>query len=127
MDVDGLDAACKVVIMANWILNKKLTLKDVRIQGIRAVTLKEIAMAKNSGNAIKLLGTINEGASVAPAQINRHDPLCVGGVLNAVTFISEFAGEETIVGKGAGGSETASAVLRDLIDIRHNMANKGFT
>jgi homoserine dehydrogenase len=126
MDIDGLDAACKVVIMANWIMNKKLTLKDVKVQGIRGVTLEEIGMVEKKGNAIKLLGMINEGASVAPTVISRRNPLCVGGVLNAVTFTSEFAGEETIVGKGAGGSETASAVLRDLIDIRYNMANIGF-
>jgi homoserine dehydrogenase len=50
--------------------------------------------------------------------------LCVSGVLNAVTFVSEFAGEETIIGRGAGGPETASAVLRDLLDIRHNLAEK---
>jgi homoserine dehydrogenase len=126
MDVDGLDAACKVVIMANWIMNKKLTLKDVKVKGIRDVTLKEIGEANEKENAVKLIGTINEGASVAPTGISRYDPLCVRGVLNAVTFVSELAGEETIIGKGAGGIETASAVLRDLIDIRYNMANKVF-
>ncbi len=124
MDVDGLDAACKVVIMANWIMNKKLTLRDVKVQGIRGVTLNEISEAAKKGNAVKLVGMINEGASVAPTEISRYDPLCVRGVLNAVTFASEFAGEETIIGKGAGGIETASAVLRDLIDIRYNMANR---
>jgi homoserine dehydrogenase len=126
MDVDGLDAACKVVIMANWIMNKKLTLKDVKVKGIRDVTLKEISEAKEKENSVKLIGTINDGASVAPTGISKYDPLCVRGVLNAVTFVSELAGEETIIGKGAGGIETASAVLRDLIDIRYNMVNKVF-
>jgi homoserine dehydrogenase len=126
MDVDGLDAACKVVIMANWIMNKKLTLKDVKVKGIRDVTLKEIGEANEKENAVKLIGTISERASVAPTGISRYDPLYVRGVLNAVTFVSELAGEETIIGKGAGGIETASAVLRDLIDIRYNMANKVF-
>ena len=45
-------------------------------------------------------------------------------VLNAVTFYTEYAGEETIIGKGAGGMETASAVLRDLLDIRHKLASR---
>jgi homoserine dehydrogenase len=60
-------------------------------------------------------------------EISKHDPLCVSGVLNAVTFVSEFAGEETIIGRGAGGMETASAVLRDLLDIKHNLADKLLT
>ncbi len=127
MDVDGTDSACKVVIMANWILNKKLTLKDVKVQGIRDVTSQDIEAASKKGNVIKLVGAIDAGASVEPTEICKDDPLCVRGVLNAVTFVSEFAGEETIVGKGAGGMETASAVLRDLIDIRLSIANKVFT
>ncbi|MEM2767856.1 MAG: hypothetical protein QXQ47_06050, partial [Candidatus Bathyarchaeia archaeon] len=44
--------------------------------------------------------------------------------LNAVTFISEFAGEQTIIGRGAGGTETASAILRDLLDIKQKLAAK---
>ena len=127
MDVDGTDPACKVVIMANWIMNKKLTLKDVKVQGIRGVTLKMLKEADRKGNAIKLIGSIDDEASVKPTEISKHDPLCVSGVLNAVTFGSEFAGEETIVGRGAGGMETASAVLRDLLDIRHNLADKLLT
>ena len=124
MDIDGIDPACKVVIMANWILNKKLTLKDVNVEGIRGVTLEMLQEADKKGNTIKLVGSIDDQASVKPTEISKHDPLCVSGVLNAVTFISEFAGEETIVGRGAGGMETASAILRDLLDIRHNLANK---
>jgi homoserine dehydrogenase len=124
MDVEGIDSACKVVIMANWIMNKKLTLKDVKVQGIRGTTTKDIEAAAEKGNVIKLIGAIDDRASVEPTEVNRHDPLCVGGVLNAVTFVSEYAGEETIIGKGAGGMETASAILRDLIDIRHNLAGR---
>jgi homoserine dehydrogenase len=127
MDVDGIDPACKVVIMANWIMNKKITLKDVDVQGIRDVTLEALEEAAKRGNTIKLLGSINGKARVAPAEVSRHDPLCVSGVLNAVTFVSEFAGEETIIGRGAGGPETASAILRDLLDIRHNLADRMLT
>jgi homoserine dehydrogenase len=124
MDVDGIDPACKVVIMANWIMNKKYTLKDVKIQGIRGVTLQDLEKASKRGNTIKLIGSIDGKPTVAPTEISKHDPLCVSGVLNAVTFVSEFAGEETIIGRGAGGTETASAVLRDLLDIRYNLASK---
>ena len=124
MDIDGTDSACKIVIMANWIMNKKLTLADVKVKGIRDVKLEALEKAAKKGNTIKLTGSINTSAQVTPTEISRHNPLCVSGVLNAVTYVSEFAGEETIIGRGAGGMETASAVLRDLLDIRHNLANK---
>jgi homoserine dehydrogenase len=124
MDIDGTDSACKIVIMANWIMNKKLTLADVKVHGIRNVKLEALEKAAKKGNTIKLIGSVNNSAEVAPIEISRHNPLCVSGVLNAVTYVSEFAGEETIIGRGAGGMETASAVLRDLLDIRHNLANK---
>jgi len=127
MDIDGIDPACKVVIMANWIMNKKVTLKDVTIQGIREVTLQALEDASRRNRTIKLIGSINENLKVMPVEIARDDPLCVRGVLNAVTFVSEFAGEETIIGRGAGGMETASAILRDLLDIKQNLATKLMT
>jgi len=124
MDVDGFDAACKLVIMANWIMDKKVTLKDVKIQGIRNVKLQALEEAAKKGCTVKLIGSINDNLKVMPTEISRYDPLCVGGVLNAVTFVSEFAGEETVIGRGAGGMETASAILRDLLDIKQNLATK---
>ena len=124
MDVDGIDAACKLVIMANWIMNKKVTLRDVGVQGIRSVTPQALEEAAKRNCTIKLMGSINDNLKVKPTEISRHDPLSVGGVLNAVTFVSEFAGEETIIGRGAGGMETASAILRDLLDIKQNLATK---
>lgn len=127
MDIDGIDSACKVVIMANWIMNKKFTLKDVNVQGIRGVSLQALEKASKRGNTIKLIGSIDGNPTVAPTEISKRDPLCVSGVLNAVTFVSKFAGEETIIGRGAGGMETASAVLRDLLDIKHNLASELLT
>ena len=124
MDVDGLDAACKLVIMANWIMNKKVALKDVDVQGIRNITPQALEEATKKICTIKLVGSINGDLRVKPIEISRHDPLSVGGVLNAVTFVSEFAGEETIIGRGAGGMETASTILRDLLDIKQNLATK---
>jgi len=124
MDVDGIDAACKLVIIANWIMNKKVTLKDVSVQGIRNITVQAMEEAAKKGCTIKLVGSINGNLKVKPTEISRHDPLSVKGVLNAVTFVSEFAGEETIIGRGAGGMETASAILRDLLDIKQNLATK---
>ncbi len=128
MDVDGFDAACKIVIMSNWIMNKKWTLKDASIKGIRDVTLDSLKDASEKGSTIKLIASVDrDKPKVAPTEIAVNNPLCVSGVLNAVTFVSEFAGEETVVGRGAGGVETASAVLRDLLDIRHKLATKMLT
>ncbi len=127
MDIDGLDAACKLVIMANWIMNRKVTLKDVHIEGIRNVTIKALEEAAKTNQSIKLIGSIQNGFRVEPTEISRHDPLFVGGVFNAVTFVSEFAGQQTIIGRGAGGMETASAILRDLLDIKQSLASKLMT
>ncbi len=125
MDIDGFDTACKVVILANWILNKKITLKDVDRTGIRDVSLQALDEASKRGNTIKLIGSIDGNTTtVKPMEIAKNNPLCVSGVLNAITFSTEYAGEETLVGRGAGGIETASAVLRDLLDIRHKLANR---
>ena len=125
MDVDGFDTACKVVILANWILNKKITLKDVERTGIRDVSLQALDEASKRGNTIKLIGSIDGNTStVKPTEILKSSPMCVSGVLNAVTFFTEYAGEQTVIGKGAGGMETASAVLRDLLDIRHKLASR---
>jgi homoserine dehydrogenase len=120
-DIDGIDTACKLVIIANWIMNKKVTLKDVKVQGIRDITLQHLENAAKKGHVVKLIGSISNTLKVAPTEIDRHDPMSVRGVLNAVTFVSEFAGEETIIGRGAGGTETASAVLRDLLWIKGNL------
>jgi homoserine dehydrogenase len=129
MDIDGFDTACKTVILANWILNQKVTLKDVDRTGIRDVTLQELDEAAKRGNNIKLIGSIDDKSkpTVKPIEIPRTSPLCVSGVLNAVTFQCEFAAEQTIIGRGAGAIETAGAVLRDLLDIRHKLASKLLT
>ena len=123
LDIDGIDTACKLVIIANWIMNKNVTLKDVNVKGIRSVTPQALEEVTKKGCTIKLIGSIDGGLKVMPTEISRDDFLSVGGVLNAVTFVSEFAGEETVIGRGSGGMETASAVLRDLLDIR-NLINQ---
>lgn len=127
MDVDGYDAAAKLVIMANWIMDKKVTIKDVEIRGIREVSAQDIEDATKKDCTIKLIGSIEEILKVEPTQISKDDPLAVDGALNAVTFVSESAGKQTIIGLGAGGVETASAVLRDLLDIKKNIARKMIT
>jgi homoserine dehydrogenase len=117
-----MDSAAKLVILANWAMGKRCTLKDVDVKGIRNVTRDDIRRAKAAGRTIKLVASIDGGLRVGPMELDRTNPLAVSGVLNAVTFMSEFAGEETVVGRGAGGPETASAIIRDLIDVRRVIA-----
>ena len=118
LDLDGLDAAAKLVILANWIMGMKVTLPDINRTGIRKVTTKNIKDAAKNNTAIKLIASCNNELVVAPKQVPVDDPLCVNGTLNAIAFTSEHSGTQTIIGRGAGGIETASSILRDLIDIR---------
>ncbi len=122
LDLDGLDAAAKLVILANWVMGMKVTLPDVNRTGIRKVTIQDIKKASGNGCAIKLVASCNRELAVAPKEIPLDDPLCVNGTLNAISFTSEHSGTQTVIGRGAGGMETASSILRDLLDIRKEMS-----
>ena len=125
LDIDGFDAAAKLVIMANWLMGMKVALEDVERTGITKVTTQEVSEALKKGNAIKLLASCeNKKLVVKPMEVSKLDPICVNGTLNSVTFSLEYAGNQTIIGRGAGGIETASAVLRDMIEIRENIINE---
>lgn len=119
MDVEGYDTACKLVIIANYVMGLKATLRDVKVKGIRDITCDTLKRLRESGKTIKLLGVIDEnGLVVEPRVVSLTDPLCVWGTFNAVTFHTEHLGSETIIGKGAGGVETAIAIIRDLITVK---------
>jgi homoserine dehydrogenase len=122
LDTDGYDAAAKLVIMANWIMGMKVTMKDVDRRGISDVKLSDVKKAKQNNSAIKLIAACNnKRLDVKPTEVPKVDPICVNGTLNAVSFSSEHSGQQTIIGRGAGGIETASAILRDLIEIRDHV------
>lgn len=119
LDVDGYDAVAKLVIASNFVMNMKSTMKDVIREGIRDVKPSEVLNERKKGNAIKLIASCDgKNLVVKPKPISMKDPICVDGILNAITFTCQHSGQQTIIGKGAGGMETASAILRDLIDIR---------
>ena len=121
LDIDGFDAAAKLVILANWIMDMKVTMKDIERKGITGVSSSDIKKAAAKKCAIKLIASCNRELIVAPKEIPLDDPLCVNGTLNAITFNSEHSGQQTIIGRGAGGMETASSILRDLLDIKQEM------
>jgi homoserine dehydrogenase len=122
LDLDGLDAAAKLVILANWVMGMKVTLPDIDCKGIRNVTVDDIKKASKNNCAVKLIASCNKELVVEPKEVSVDDPLCVNGTLNAIAFTSEHSGTQTIIGKGAGGMETASSILRDLLDIRQEIA-----
>ena len=124
LDLDGLDAAAKLVILANWIMGMKVTMPDINCTGIRNVTTKDIKKAAANNSAVKLIASCDKELVVGPKEISIEDPLCVNGTLNAIAFTSEHSGTQTIIGRGAGGMETASSILRDLLDIRQEIARK---
>ncbi len=124
LDLDGLDAAAKLVILANWVMGMKVTMPDIDRTGIRDVSGEDVRRAEGAGSAIKLIASCDGVLSVGPREVGTDDPLCVNGTLNGISFVSEHSGTQTIIGRGAGGTETASSIVRDLIDIRRDMTRQ---
>jgi len=120
-DVSGKDAAAKMAILARLAFNAAVHLDEVRYEGIERVTVDDIAYAKELGLALKLVGSaerIDGGIAVHvyPAFLYADHPLAsVNGAFNAVTVESPTITEITLSGPGAGGPQTASAVLGDVI------------
>lgn len=117
-DIEGKDTACKLVILANAIMEQNARYKDVKIQGIKKITPEGIKLAKESGYVIKLVGEVSKNTlEVSPRLIPVHHPLNVDGTLNVAMFETDLAKEVVIVGHGAGAIETSSAILSDVLSI----------
>ena len=120
-DVTGRDAAAKMAILARLAFNAPVRLDQVSYEGIERLTPDDIAYAKELGLALKLVGSagrIDGGIAVHvyPAFLYADHPLAsVNGAFNAVTVESPTITEITLSGPGAGGPQTASAVLGDVI------------
>ncbi len=121
LDVNGYDSAVKISIIANHLKISRATAREVMTKGIQAVSPAEVDRAVAKGRAIRLIATAEKDLRVEPVVIPRDDPICVSGPYNAVKFHCRNSGPKVIVGKGAGGPETASSILRDLIEIRASM------
>jgi homoserine dehydrogenase len=121
LDVEGYDAAQKVAILASLAFHTEVPLDKVYREGITEITREQMSAAKENGYVIKLLAIcerVDEGVSarVYPALIPREHPLAaVRGAFNAVFVEAEAAGALMFYGSGAGGTQTASAVLGDLV------------
>ena len=109
-----------VSAVANHLLLSKAGIKDVKVMGIRGISREEVLKRKKDGMATRLIASASRerGLVVEPTVIERDHPLCITGANNAVEFQCEYSGPKVIIGKGAGGPETASSLLRDLLEIR---------
>jgi homoserine dehydrogenase len=121
-DVDGLDAAAKIAILASIAFNSRVAFADVPAEGIRSITPGDIAYARETGHEIKLvaIGKRTPGGldvRVHPTMIRADHPLAkVSGVYNAIYVVGDAVGETMFFGEGAGSLPAASAVVGDLIE-----------
>jgi homoserine dehydrogenase len=129
-DIDGIDAAHKLAILAALAFGRPVAFDAVHVEGIRRVSALDIAFAGELGYRIKLLGIARrsdsgpEGgisARVHPCMVPQAAPIArVDGVFNAVVAEGDFVGRVMLEGRGAGAGPTASAVVADLIDLARN-------
>ncbi len=126
-DVEGLDAARKVAILASLAFHSKVTLQDVPVEGITKIKAKDISYAKEMGYVIKLIGIArnNNGeieVGVAPMMIPKRHPLAsVNDSFNAVFVHGDALDDAMFQGRGAGEFPTASAVVGDLIAVSRDI------
>lgn len=127
-DVGGWDAARKLAILASIGFNSRVSLKDVSVEGIEKVSLRDIEYADELGYVVKLLGIAKQkegkGISVRvhPTMLPKNHPLAtVNDVFNAVFVKGEPVGETMFFGQGAGRMPTASAVCGDILESTRNI------
>lgn len=122
-DVEGFDAAGKVVILAELLMHTHLTMEQVERSGITSLTVAQVAEAKAAGERWKLIGSLEQQgkgvkASVKLQRLPLTHPLAgVSGATNAIHFSTDYLGEVTLIGPGAGRLPTGYAVLEDILAI----------
>jgi homoserine dehydrogenase len=132
-DIDGIDTAHKLAILAAVAFGGPVDFKSVHVEGIRHVSALDIEFAEELGFRIKLLGLARPTAQGIESRVHaclvpRNAPIAhVEGVFNAVVVEGDFVGRVMLEGRGAGAEPTASAVVADLIDIAHGRASIGLT
>lgn len=126
-DVDGLDAARKMVILARLAFLTDVELTDVEVEGISQISLSDLKYGKKLGYKMKLIGFANRHnqnieVSVKPTLLTEKHPLAsVNNEYNAVYINGESVGETMFYGPGAGGLPTATAVMADVVAVIKNM------
>ncbi|WP_135852166.1 homoserine dehydrogenase [Halorussus salinus] len=114
-DVNGTDAALKCVILANVLGNREYSLDDAEVEGIADLPGNALELAGEDGRTVRLIGEATpEGVRVGPRLVPENGTLAVSGTRNIVQLETDHAGRLNLSGRGAGGPETATAVLADV-------------
>lgn len=124
LDLGGFDSAAKLVILMNHIMNRRITIGELEINGIKGVDRGMAAAARKKGMALKLIARSDPRPSVSVEEVEAASPLNVGGTYNALEIQVEDLGSEYLIGKGAGGPETATAIIRDLVELKDRIMTK---
>lgn len=128
-DVEGIDSARKIAILASLAFHTPIDVDDVYVEGIGSLTRKDIALAERMGRNVKLLASAKDGEKVElevfPCFLS-NDALLAGvkDEFNAIVVKGNGFGESLLYGKGAGELPTASAVLSDVIEVCKTLLNK---
>lgn len=122
LDIEGIDTAAKITILANSLLDRNVKLDDVEVEGITRIGPEVLRLARESGNEVRLVGIASSDTlEVSPRLVSSGHPLAVRGTLNSVTLKTDLAREITISGFGAGPRETSSALLGNIVDVYKSM------
>ena len=131
-DIGGFDSANKLAILTALAFGTAVDLEAIHVEGIQSITLADLKAADELGYRIKLLGVAQRTAGgieqrVHPTMIPKSSSVAqVMGVTNAVTIDADAVKELTLVGPGAGGDATASAVVADIADIAKGIRSAPF-
>lgn len=132
LDIDGIDAAHKLLLITRMAFGCHLTMADIPVCGVRGFDARDIAYARQLHYRVKLLAVAKRSAAgvelrVRPAMLPRqHSMASVEGATNAVVIKSQFAGETMYTGAGAGAHPTATAVVADIMDIARRFGAEGY-
>lgn len=122
-DIDGIDAAHKLAILASIAFGCRVDFAGVAVEGIRQISREDVAAAEQLGFVVKLLAMAERVPggmmqTVYPCLVPKSRPIAhVDDVFNAIALKGDYVGEMFVQGRGAGGNPTASAVVADLIDL----------
>ena len=121
-DVEGWDAAGKVLILASALFGRRLKMSDLDVSGISHISLSDISAAQAAGQRYKLIAEATpDGGAVKAMRLPLSDPLAgVSGATNAISLETDLMGPVTLIGAGAGKLETGSAILSDLLAIQRS-------
>jgi homoserine dehydrogenase len=123
LDVEGLDTAVKLLLIANAVMGLDLSLKNIKVQGITHIPSQVLEAAKKEGKALKLLGRIQRTkedfrAEVSLSAVSRSHPLHgVDGTNKGLTYFTDSMGAVTVTGGKSDPRGAAAALLKDIINI----------